>query len=325
MNAGHERAGVAPCQPSRRSCTAAGWPASRSSEHRSANSPQKKNQNADRVAGRAAPGGGRSTASRCHVGDPFGMRRGRLRSGKSAAILLAGTRHSRRILIPACCAAGGYHVACGRRARHLPGPRPRSPPPCSAHSLPSPPLRGRRRGAPPPSRPTLPARQPRPTRRPPRRPSAPSTARTRSSTPSSPRTPRSKCSPAASSGPKGRSGTRRTAHLLFSDIPNNRVVKWSAKDGVKRLPQAERLHRQRAEFTGAEPGSNGLRLRQGRPPRPLPARRPPRRPAGEGRQVVRDARRQVHGQAAQQPQRPRVRQERRPVLHRPALRPARGR
>ena len=110
--------------------------------------------------------------------------------------------------------------------------------------------------------------------------------------------------------------------LLFTDIPNNRVMKWSAEGRPDGLPRTQRLHGQ-GGVQGGGTGSQWPRLRQGRPARPLPARRPPRRPARQGRQVIRDTRRQVHGQAAEQPQRPRLRQERRPLLHRPALWPAR--
>lgn len=45
--------------------------------------------------------------------------------------------------------------------------------------------------------------------------------------------------------------------LLFSDIPNNRVVRWSAKDGVKDFLKPSG-YTGRAVFKGPEPGSNGL-------------------------------------------------------------------
>lgn len=48
-------------------------------------------------------------------------------------------------------------------------------------------------------------------------------------------------------------------HLLFSDIPNNRVVRWSAKDGVKDFLKPSGYTGKDA-FTGSEPGSNGLAL-----------------------------------------------------------------
>ena len=60
------------------------------------------------------------------------------------------------------------------------------------------------------------------------------------------------------------------------------------------------------------------------PAGPLPARRPAHRPAGEGRQLH-HARRPLPGQAVQQPQRRGLQVQRRPLLHRSALRPAEGR
>lgn len=48
-------------------------------------------------------------------------------------------------------------------------------------------------------------------------------------------------------------------HLLFSDIPNNRVVKWSAKDGVKDFLKPSG-YTGGMKFDGEEPGSNGLAL-----------------------------------------------------------------
>ncbi len=46
-------------------------------------------------------------------------------------------------------------------------------------------------------------------------------------------------------------------HLLFSDIPNNRIVKWTEKDGAKDYLKPSG-YTGSAKFTGAEPGSNGL-------------------------------------------------------------------
>ena len=109
-------------------------------------------------------------------------------------------------------------------------------------------------------------------------------------------------------------------HLLFSDIPNNVVNKWSPKDGLKEFLKPSG-YTGKAKFERGRARLQRPGHRQVRQPHPLPARRPPRRPADQGRQV-RDARRQVHGQAVQQPQRPRLPPQRRPVLHRPALRPA---
>lgn len=48
-------------------------------------------------------------------------------------------------------------------------------------------------------------------------------------------------------------------YLLFSDIPNNRVVRWSAKEGVKDFLKPSG-YTGKAPFKGPEPGSNGLAL-----------------------------------------------------------------
>jgi gluconolactonase len=45
--------------------------------------------------------------------------------------------------------------------------------------------------------------------------------------------------------------------LLFTDIPNNRVVKWSAKDGVSDFLKPSG-YTGKEKFTGYEPGANGL-------------------------------------------------------------------
>jgi len=45
--------------------------------------------------------------------------------------------------------------------------------------------------------------------------------------------------------------------LLFTDIPNNRVVKWSAKDGVSDFLKPSG-YTGKEPFTGYEPGANGL-------------------------------------------------------------------
>jgi gluconolactonase len=45
--------------------------------------------------------------------------------------------------------------------------------------------------------------------------------------------------------------------LLFTDIPNNRVVRWSAKDGVKDFLKPSG-YTGKEEFKGTEPGANGL-------------------------------------------------------------------
>jgi gluconolactonase len=46
-------------------------------------------------------------------------------------------------------------------------------------------------------------------------------------------------------------------YLLFSDIPNNVVYKWSPKDGIKEFLKPSG-YTGSAPFTGHEPGSNGL-------------------------------------------------------------------
>jgi len=45
--------------------------------------------------------------------------------------------------------------------------------------------------------------------------------------------------------------------LLFTDIPNNRVVRWSEKDGVKDFLKPSG-YTGKEPFTGIEPGANGL-------------------------------------------------------------------
>lgn len=45
--------------------------------------------------------------------------------------------------------------------------------------------------------------------------------------------------------------------LLFTDIPNNRVVRWSAKDGVSDFLKPSG-YTGKEDFKGAEPGANGL-------------------------------------------------------------------
>jgi gluconolactonase len=50
---------------------------------------------------------------------------------------------------------------------------------------------------------------------------------------------------------------KKNNSLLFSDIPNNRVVRWSAKDGIKDFLKPSG-YTGKAEFKGIEPGSNGL-------------------------------------------------------------------
>jgi gluconolactonase len=50
---------------------------------------------------------------------------------------------------------------------------------------------------------------------------------------------------------------KKNKALLFSDIPNNRVVRWSAKGGVKDFLKPSG-YTGKAAFKGPEPGSNGL-------------------------------------------------------------------
>ncbi|OWK36660.1 SMP-30/gluconolactonase/LRE family protein [Fimbriiglobus ruber] len=48
-------------------------------------------------------------------------------------------------------------------------------------------------------------------------------------------------------------------HLLFSDIPNNMIYKWSEKDGLKEFLKPSG-YTGKDKFEGAEPGSNGLAI-----------------------------------------------------------------
>ena len=50
---------------------------------------------------------------------------------------------------------------------------------------------------------------------------------------------------------------KKNGSLLFSDIPNNRVVRWSAKDGVSDFLKPSG-YTGKNKFTGDEPGANGL-------------------------------------------------------------------
>lgn len=51
--------------------------------------------------------------------------------------------------------------------------------------------------------------------------------------------------------------SKKGGFLLYSDIPNNRVVKWSAKDGTADFLKPAG-YTGAEKFTGEEPGSNGL-------------------------------------------------------------------
>ncbi len=163
------------------------------------------------------------------------------------------------------------------------------------------------------------ARTPGPRKRPTVRPSARSSGWIPGSIGSCPATRGSSGSPRASTGPRGRSGTRTHESPAVLRRPDEHGVPVAGRQGGQRLPQAERIHRHRTARRGT-----GLERVVDGPPGPvgpLPARRPPRGPAGAGRHVH-DPGRQVHGQAVQQPERRRLQVERRPLLHRPALRPA---
>ncbi|MCS6864723.1 MAG: SMP-30/gluconolactonase/LRE family protein [Gemmataceae bacterium] len=54
---------------------------------------------------------------------------------------------------------------------------------------------------------------------------------------------------------------KRTNSLLFSDIPNNRIMRWSEKEGVTQFLKPSG-YTGKEPFTGAEPGSNGLAIIQ---------------------------------------------------------------
>ena len=88
------------------------------------------------------------------------------------------------------------------------------------------------------------------------------------------------------------------------------------------IPQAQRLHGP-GVLPGARAGVQRAGLRSSRTACPLRARRPPDRAARTDWSED-DARRPRRREAAQQPQRPRVPLERGPLLHRSAVRPARG-
>ena len=137
----------------------------------------------------------------------------------------------------------------------------------------------------------------------------------------SPRTPRVERLAEGFDWSEGPVWDQEGGYLLFSDIPNNVVFKWKEGERRHRLPQAQRLHRHGPAPAGGEPGSNGLIL-DPKAGSSSASTATAASPAREGRQEVRDARRQVQGQAVQQPQRRRLSLERRPLLHRPALRPA---
>ena len=96
-------------------------------------------------------------------------------------------------------------------------------------------------------------------------------------------------------------------YLVWSDIPNDRMMRWDETTG------AVGVFRQPAGYT------NGNTLDAAGPPRHLRARRPPGHPHG-ARRLDHRARRQLRGQAAQQPERRRRPLGRLDLVHRPRLR-----
>src|SRR6478752_6851751 len=50
---------------------------------------------------------------------------------------------------------------------------------------------------------------------------------------------------------------KKAKRLLFTDIPNNRVMSWSPTDGLKEFLKPSG-YTGKEPFTGAEPGANGL-------------------------------------------------------------------
>ncbi len=113
---------------------------------------------------------------------------------------------------------------------------------------------------------------------------------------------------------------RDRGFLLFSDIPRNAIMKWSMEDGLS-------LFIKPSGYTGIAPygkraGQQRSDRRQPRPARLLRAWRSARRAARLERRQAHAGRR-LRGQAPQQPQRPRLSPlDRRPLLHRSALRAA---
>ena len=110
--------------------------------------------------------------------------------------------------------------------------------------------------------------------------------------------------------------------LLFSSPNTNVIYRWAPTGKVT-------VFRSKSGYTGIDigrydqPGSNGLTFDPGGAADDLPARQPPRDPRQPARRHHR-ARRRVRGEAAEQPQRPRLPLGRDAVLHRPAVRAAGG-
>ncbi len=110
-------------------------------------------------------------------------------------------------------------------------------------------------------------------------------------------------------------------YLLFSDIPRNSVMKWKEGEGIS-------LFLKPSGYTGVvdymrRAGHQRIERRRPGAARLVRARRSPRVGADQERRQA-HAGRQLQRQAAQQPQRLDVQVERRPLLHRSALRPARA-
>ena len=115
-------------------------------------------------------------------------------------------------------------------------------------------------------------------------------------------------------------GVVKDGALLFSSPNTNAIYRWSPGEALT-------VFRSKSGYTGTDigrfhqPGSNGLTFDPGRAADDLPARQPPCDPGQPARRHHR-ARRLLRGQAAQQPQRPRLPLRRHAVLHRSAVRAA---
>ena len=91
--------------------------------------------------------------------------------------------------------------------------------------------------------------------------------------------------------------------LLFSDIPNNAIMRWDAKSGSQAVSEAGRLHGQRRR--AAANRAPTARARPRGPADPVSARRPSRRAArfvaGRSAAEVRHARRSLRGKRFNSP------------------------
>ncbi len=110
----------------------------------------------------------------------------------------------------------------------------------------------------------------------------------------------------------------RDGALLFSSPNTNSIYRWTPNGIVT-------VFRSKSGYTGVDAGRyhqsrlERAHLQPRRPADAVPARQPPRDPGQPARRHHR-ARRSVRGQAAEQPERPRLPLGRRPLLHRPAVR-----